>query len=97
MGQYKNESLHQEGLFNIAEEIALRTSLLTKCPIHEEVYDSLEHDYEDAYKLANILITNSDKLVAPFEGDRRKLTDLIQGIRDKYGDSCSICEKNAAD
>lgn len=97
IGQYKNEALHQEYLYTIAEKIALRTGLLTKCPIHEKIYDRCEGEYEAAYRLANSLITQCDQLVAPFNGNRQQLTDLIQVICNKYGDSCSFCERNAED
>jgi hypothetical protein len=93
MGQHKEEASRLDSLNQIAEEIAIQAGLLTKCSIHEEVYDSYEGEYEDAYRLANLLITNSSDLVAPFKGDRKKLTDLIQNIRNNYGDSCLVCEK----
>jgi len=97
MGQYKNGAGLNSILYGIAEEVSLRAGILAKCPHHEEVYDSGEHEVEEAYKLANFLITNSDALVAPFQGDRTKLTDLIKGIRDKYPYSCPTCEKDAED
>jgi len=95
MGQYKAEL--NSYLYSIAEEVALRAGILAKCQLHEEVYDSGEHEVEEAYKLANFLITNSDPLVAPFQGDRTKLTDLIKGIRDNYSHSCPTCERDAED
>ena len=79
-----------------AEEIAIRARILKRCPLHEEIVHATGQDnYEVAYRIANKLVTEEDSLVAPFEGNRRKLTDLIKSICDEYMLRCPICAKNA--
>ena len=71
--------------------IALRTGLLKKCPAHDEVYDPGQHDYQGACMVASFLINRDDPLVAPFEGDRAPLTNLLKSICGSYSPRCSRC------
>lgn len=71
--------------------IALRTGLLKKCPCHGEVYDPGQHDYQGACMVAAFLVNRDDPLVAPFEGDRAPLTELLKAICQPYPVRCSGC------
>ena len=71
--------------------IALRTGLLKKCPVHDEVYDPGQHDYQGACMVASFLINRDDPLVAAFGGDRTPLTDLLKAICGQYAVRCSRC------
>jgi len=75
--------------------IALRTGLLKKCPCHDEVYDPGQHDYQGACMVASFLINRDDLLVAPFEGDRVPLTELLKAICQTYPVRCSVCSKES--
>jgi len=92
MGLTKEHLMNQEAKREVAEEIAIRVNLLERCDDHNYVFDPLNCNYEDAYKLANSLITNGDPLVDIFNGDRQELTDLIKDICDEYGRSCPGCD-----
>jgi hypothetical protein len=76
--------------------VALRTGLLKKCPCHDEIYDSGQHDYQGACMVASFLINRDDPLVASFEGDRTPLTDLLKAICQQYSLRCSACSKQPA-
>lgn len=71
--------------------VALRTGLLRKCPVHGEVYDPGQHDYQGACMVASFLVNRDDPLVAPFAGDRAPLTDLLRSICAAYTLHCSQC------
>jgi hypothetical protein len=71
--------------------IALRTGLLKRCPAHGEVYDPGQHDYQGACMVAAFLVNRDDPLVAPFDGDRAPLTDLLKSICIPYSLRCSRC------
>lgn len=87
--QEENEQKRQ-----VAIDIATQVGLLTTCDYHDdEVYDPGENNYDEAYKLANSLITKKDPLVAVFEGNRKELADLIKDITNEFGDECSLCAK----
>lgn len=82
----------------VAYEIAVRVGLLEKCPDHGNYIDPLNDGaLEDAYKLANSLISSDDPLVAGFHGNRRKLTDILKNIRSSAGFSCSGCDARERD
>ena len=71
--------------------VALRTGLLRRCPVHGEVYDPGQHDYQGACMVAGYLVNCGDPLVAPFHGDRAPLTDLLKTICRGYGSACPRC------
>lgn len=48
-------------------------------------------NYQDAYKLANSLITKNDPLVSVFQGERTELTDLIKDVVNDHGEECPGC------
>ena len=75
---------------NAAIEIALRVGLLDKCEQHHYFIDPGANNFEEAYKLANSLITKSDSLVKVFEGNRKELTDILSTIIEDYGE-CPAC------
>jgi hypothetical protein len=71
--------------------IALRTGLLKRCPVHGDVYDPGQHDYQGALMVAAYLFNQSDPLVAPFDGDRTLLTELLKSICQSHGRGCPGC------
>lgn len=75
----------------IAIELALRTGLLKKCPLHGEVYDPGQHDYQGAFMVAAYLMNQSDPLVEPLKGDRLPLTELLKSICQTHAYGCPRC------
>lgn len=71
--------------------VAVRTGLLKRCPAHDEVYDSGQHDYQGAFMVAAYLVNQSHPLVAAFGGDRAALTTLLKSICQGYGLGCTRC------
>ena len=74
-----------------AVQVALRTGLLKKCPVHGEVYDPGQHDYQGACMVATYLINRSDPIVAPFQDDRAPLLTLLKSLCPSFATSCSGC------
>ena len=79
----------------IAIQVALRTGLLKKCPVHGDVYDPGQHDYQGALMVAAYLVNQSDPLVAPFGGDRPALAGLLKAICATHAGSCPRCSPPA--
>ncbi len=75
----------------VAVRVALRTGLLKECPVHGEVYDPGQHDYQGACMVATYLINRGDPIVAPFGDDRDPLLALLRTICADYGPSCPQC------
>jgi hypothetical protein len=71
--------------------VALRTGLLRRCPVHGEVYDPGQHDYQGACMTATYLVNRDDPLVAPFLGDRAALTAILKLICRGYETACARC------
>jgi hypothetical protein len=80
----------------IAVEVAVRTGLLKKCPLHGDVYDPGQHDYQGALMVAVYLINQSDPLVAPFGGDRLPLAELLKSICGSHARGCPRCSLPSA-
>ena len=80
-------------LREVAILVALRTGLLKKCPVHGEVYDPGQHDYQGALMVAAYLVNQSDPLVAPFKGDRGPLTELLKSICHSHATTCTGCAR----
>jgi len=76
--------------------VALRTGLLKRCPVHGEVYDPGQHDYQGACMVAGFLVNQENPLVAPFRGDRTALTALLKTICQSYTMCCSRCSEKKA-
>lgn len=93
MSRLKEKVFNDESKRDVAIEIGLKVGLLERCEDHGYVLDAMSGNFEDAYKLANSLISSNDPLVQIFNGNRRELTDLIKNIPDEFGDSCPGCEK----
>lgn len=74
-----------------AVQVALRSGLLKKCPVHAEVYDPGQHDHQGAFMLATYLVNQSDPLVSPFGDDRTSLTELLRSICKSYPCVCPYC------
>ena len=85
-GGYSPEQLRE-----IAILVAIRTGLLKKCPIHNEIYDPGQHDFQGASMVAAYLVNQSDPLVAAFKDDRTPLTDLLKTICTTHATSCPLC------
>jgi hypothetical protein len=81
----------QSRLREAAVQVALRTGLLRRCPVHGEVYDPGQHDYQGACMVAGYLVNQSDPLVAVFQDDRVPLTDLLRTLCRGYGSTCPRC------
>ena len=75
----------------VAILVALRTGLLRKCATHGDLYDPGQHDFQGACMTATYLVNRDDPLVAPFDGDRGALTDLLKAICRSYGAKCPQC------
>jgi hypothetical protein len=88
-GQERGDRADQ--LREVAVQVALRTGLLKKCPVHGEVYDPGQHDYQGACMVAGYLVNQSDPLVAPFGGDRTPLTELLKSICRTHSVGCPQC------
>ena len=81
----------QSRLREAAVQVAIRTGLLRRCPVHGEVYDPGQHDYQGACMIAGYLINQSDPVVAAFQDDRGPLTDLLKTLCRGYGSTCPRC------
>lgn len=78
-------------LREVAVAVALRTGLLRRCPAHGDVYDPGQHDYQGACMVAGYLVNRDDPLVAPFQGNRVPLTDMLKTLCRSYGRACPRC------
>ena len=85
----------QSRLREAAVQVAIRTGLLRRCPVHGEVYDPGQHDYQGACMVAGYLVNRGDPLVAPFHGDRVPLTDMLKTLCQGYGSACPHCSAAA--
>lgn len=74
-----------------ALQVALRTGLLKRCPVHDEVYDPGQHDYQGACMVASFLVNRSDPLVAAFGDDRAALTGQLRAICGLHPVGCPGC------
>jgi len=71
--------------------VALRTGLLRRCPIHDEIYDPGQYDYQGASMTASFLINQSSPLVAEFDGDRSLLLEQLKIVCTNYPRACPQC------
>src|SRR5690349_18559795 len=97
MGAAKDRMMEDDDARRVAEAIAVRVGLLKKCEDHHVLIDPLNNNFEEAYAYANSLITKKDPSVEMFDGDRRRLTDLLQHITDGIGTDCPGCEARNRD
>jgi hypothetical protein len=74
-----------------AEQVALLTGLLRRCPVHGDVYDPGQHDYQGACMTAAFLINRADPRVAAFADDRAALKELLSSVATRYSSSCPRC------
>lgn len=86
-----------ERLRESAVLVALHTGLLRRCPVHGEIYDPGQHDFQGACMVASFMINRSDPLVASFRGNRDPLTDLLKSICTEYASSCPQCATTGAE
>lgn len=90
MSSLKHQIDTAESLLRIAEEVAVQAGLLARCPECQETYDPLTWLYEQAYRLANHLISHRDELVDGLgDDDRRPLTDALKSITKDFPNACS--------
>jgi hypothetical protein len=82
----------QDGRRAAAIHIALEVGLLEKCPVHGCVYDAM-NDFvlEDAFRCAESLMARSDSAVAVFQGNRKRLHQMVENIRLGMPNSCPEC------
>lgn len=78
----------------VAVQVALRAGLLKSCPVHGDVYDPGQRDFQGACMVATYLVNRDDPLVAPFRGDRVALTSLLKSICESYGAACPTCRES---
>ena len=98
MGTAKDKMMEDDDKRQVAYEIAVRVGLLERCEDHGYYTDPLNDEaLEDAYRLANSLISSEDPLVVIFHGNRRELTDFIKDIRSNVGESCPGCDARDRD
>ena len=97
MGQAKHQQMEQEDKYQVAQQVAVQAGILSECEMHDIIYDGGTDSYEDAYKLANTLISQDDPLVVIFNGNRRELTDLLKDIKSEFGENCPLCDKYMED
>lgn len=97
MGHAKHLMMEQDDKREIAKEVAVRADYLNKCEIHDEFYDACYVDIENAYRVANSLISKNDPLVAIFKGKRTELTDMLKELEGMFPDCCPLCEKAMRD
>ena len=83
----------QSRLREAAVQVAIRTGLLRRCPVHGEVYDPGQHDYQGACMTATYLVNHDDPLVASFLGDRAALTAILKLICRGYETACAQCSE----
>lgn len=91
MGSAKNWALEQEGYRAEAVQVGLATGLFRECR-HETPMVNDKSQLDFTYALANKRITKGI-LVA----DRRRMTDTILFQAGYLSDSCSMCDKQAAE
>ena len=92
MGGAKEQAMRMEDHRQLAIDIAIEAGVLTRCEGHDYVLDSGGGSPEDAYRLANALISKGDPRVIEFKDQRRALTDLIQSVIADHGSECPGCE-----
>ena len=97
MGSAKRLMEQDDADLSVALEILKRVGIVALCELHEEPYDNHGGDVEDAYRLANALITKGDPLVSGFGGERRRATDAIRQAYADLPDECGLCAKNRDD
>ncbi len=97
MSSVKRGLAEQDTQHEVAVVIALRVGLLVQCETCDDIYDPLENNHDDAYKLANSLITAGDPIVDKFATDRRALTDLLKDITVVFGQDCKCKHQLAKD
>lgn len=97
MGSAKHQMEQDEADLIGALNILRRAGVVDVCELHEEPYDNGGVDLEDAYKLANTLITRGDPLVDGFGGDRHRVTAAIKQAYADLPDECCLCAKNRDD
>jgi hypothetical protein len=95
MGQAKDLIAEDEQKWYAAIEIGVRSEVLRRCELCEEVTDQSDDGLEEAYKLGNALFTRKDDLVKYFK-TRKELTDLIQSLPDEFNKRCR-CQRQSVE
>lgn len=92
MGQAKRQMEKEEGMADVAIEIAIRGGALERCEFHDDEIIATGEEFEQSYKIAAAMIRDKDELVQDFE-NLRELTDLIKSVVEQAPDSCYCCDK----
>ncbi len=74
-----------------AVKVAIRAGLLRLCPIHAQLYDPGQHDFQGAVMMAAYLMNQSDPIVACFQDDRTRLKELLKAICENQPLACPQC------
>jgi hypothetical protein len=76
---------------SIALEIALRTSVLCTCPIHQQHYVDEDIDPSAAFSLAVHLVHHYPPYAEVFHHDAHELTDLLIETLSAVPGRCPVC------
>ena len=94
MGRQKEELARQEGLYHIAQEIAVTAGAIEECDKHPGTY--LSSDDQDAEKKAYAIGTNKIQ-AGELDFNREELMDAIKTAINDAGEVCYSCEKERND
>lgn len=77
----------------VACQIAHEAGVLGYCDEHDEYFDLFEDDkLEEAYKLADQLVSEKHRSVEIFNGNAAELIELLQAVPLQLQDCCPECE-----
>ena len=101
MGRAKEAMMEQEHNTHLATAYLIDKGLLSKCEIHEEVYNDDYFDLEDDFwraAMADRKRGNNGPIPWAASMEPREFTDLLkETYENSFGDGCGSCAKNAAD
>ena len=92
MGGSKRMLELMEEQWEVAREIAVDAGVLTRCPLHSEIYDPLAGDNTPAYKLGNYRLSAGKLRVGVFSSSR-EMTDTIKAVVEDAAMECYTCSK----
>mgnify|MGYP003374377097 CR=1 FL=1 len=80
----------QEAQEHAAQEICVRTEILTRCEECSGIFNAgTTDDAQEAYRLGNYLMTNANSLVEVFHQDRKLMTDTIKAVFEDAPAQCT--------
>lgn len=90
MGRQKEELARLEGLYALAQEIAVQAGAIGECECHPGTF--ITRDDTDAEKKSYAIATNQIKS-GEISGKREELMDAIKSAISDAGDECYSCAK----